>query len=183
MKEKRYRTPGEQKEMAHEPIPQYGHQPMAMSHIHMSFGVDIPKDEDPEMLQLRIIAFAEYLSTRHNTSTKDKVIRQLNKLLLLDDNWDGYGSPQIDPLAAYNAKKIIEKFNSSMLQILRVTPTETGSISLRLIRKENESIGINCCKDSMSYFIEKDACNPEFYPEVPYTPENINELLGRIEQW
>lgn len=182
-KNKNYSTIDDQQGMVHDAIPQYGYQPIDTSHVQMSFGLDIPKGEDPEMLQLRVIAFAEYLSTRHNTSTRDKAIRQINRLMLLDDNWDGYGAPQIDAVAANNARNIIKRLSLPLLNIIRITPTETGSVSLRLKRNSKESIGINCGRTTMSYFVETNGNPPEFHSDIQYTPENVDTLIRRIEIW
>lgn len=169
--------------MVSEPIPEYGYQVQPMSHIQMSFGLDVPKDEDIDTLQLRVIAFAEYLSSRHQQSIKDKALRKINKLMLLDNDWDGYGSPQIDALAGKYARDIVGALDNGILMMLRITPTETGSISLRITRGKQDSIGINCEKDQMHYFVETPSSTPEFHSDISYTKENITSLIRRINKW
>lgn len=169
--------------MVSEPIPEYGYQVQPMSHIQMSFGLDVPKDEDIDTLQLRVIAFAEYLSSRHQQSIKDKALRKINKLMLLDNDWDGYGSPQIDALAGKHARDIVGALDNGILMMLRITPTETGSISLRITRGKQDSIGINCEKDRMHYFVETPSSTPEFHSDISYTKENITSLTRRINKW
>lgn len=84
---------------------------------------------------------------------------------------------------ATNARNIIKRLSVPLLNILRITPTEIGSISLRFKRNSRESIGINCSKTTMSYFIETNGNSPEFHSDIQYTSENVNRLIRRIEKW
>lgn len=115
------------------------------------------------------------------SSSQDKYIRILERMLHLEDDWDYEGACAINPIAVDNSKELVNMLPVSVLNTnLKLFPTELGAVAFKLktniglIRGE---VGI----DNVSYFVRKDKQNPEHHSFEPWDLEHIQILVSSFK--
>lgn len=68
----------------------------------------------------------------HQVERYNQLIRQLDELSQLTDNWDGYGGAAIDPSALSQARRLLGAHirNTRDLGMPEITPTANGTVAL-----------------------------------------------------
>ena len=99
----------------------------------------------------------------------------LEKLSMLEEDWDGYGSPVISRKAISNCHLIISQLSNLSASAIEVLPTEYGGVQIKKQQSDGRFISCDFGDNSMSYYIEKDG-KPEYFPFLSYSETNVQEL-------
>lgn len=119
----------------------------------------------------------EYVLTEENLPTKAEIA--LEKLLYLDDDWDGYGAPAISRKSIDNCNKIIRLLSRQSADSIEVLPTEYGGVQIKKILADGSLLSSDFGDDTMSYYIEKDG-KATYFPFLPYTQTAVEKLAGTL---
>ncbi len=119
----------------------------------------------------------EYVLTEENLPTKAEIA--LEKLLYLDDDWDGYGAPAISRKSIDNCNKIIRLLPRQSADSIEVLPTEYGGVQIKKILADGSLLSSDFGDDTMSYYIEKDG-KATYFPFLHYTQTAVEKLAGTL---
>lgn len=107
--------------------------------------------------------------------TERHLMRALEALSDLQEDWDGYGAPRVSKKAIANCKKSLKAFDSSLYAGMTVVANEWGGVQLNY----KFIGGLLCCDfgdDSMSYYIKWNSGKVELHSFEKYTELNIKSL-------
>ena len=119
----------------------------------------------------------EYVLTEENLPTKAEIA--LEKLLYLDDDWDGYGAPAISRKSIENCNKIISLLSRQSADGIEVLPTEYGGVQIKKILADGSLLSGDFGDDTMSYYIERDG-KATYFPFLHYTPTAVEKLASTL---
>ena len=122
---------------------------------------------------------SEYVSTINFSDlfsiTERRLMKSLDALSSLQEDWDGYGAPSVSKKAIANCKRNLMSFESSLYAGMTVEANEWGGVQLHYTFIG----GLVCCDfgdDSMSYYIKWNSGKVEFHSFEEYTESNIRSL-------
>lgn len=107
-----------------------------------------------------------------------RLMKSLDALSLLQEDWDGYGAPCVSKAAIAKCKKNLKAFQSSLYARMTVVANEWGGVQLHYTFIG----GLVCCDfgdDCMSYYIKWNSGKVEMHSFEQYTESNI-KALGEI---
>lgn len=106
---------------------------------------------------------------------------QIQGLGILDENWDGYGAIKVMPICISNAQNIINYKDIFCNQIQDIYANPNGTISILFENDNDESIGLEIGKESMSYYVAKKDGNT-FVKDASFNEKNYIKLSSYIAQ-
>ena len=122
---------------------------------------------------------SEFISTINLSelffSKERHLLKSLDALLDLQEDWDGYGAPCVSKQAISRCKRNLKSFQSSLYARMSVLANEWGGVQLHYTFDG----GLVCCDfgdDSMSYYIKWNNGNVELHSFQEYTESNIKSL-------
>lgn len=108
-------------------------------------------------------------------SRERSLMKSLDALSALHEDWDGYGAPSVSKIAIARSKTTLKAFDSSLYAGMTVEANEWGGIQLQY----KFIGGLVCCDfgdDSMSYYIKWNSGKVELHSFEEYTESNIKSL-------
>lgn len=103
---------------------------------------------------------------------------QLYLLSRLDDNWDGYGSPAVSPIAIMNCRMVTDKLSPDIDNI-KLFQSEFGGVEMEIDRGTYKIV-CDFGDETFSYYVEKEGFETQYYSFLEYTDDNIKELVNNI---
>lgn len=107
-----------------------------------------------------------YLDNYNITDNKENIVKKIDKIAKLDNNWNNLGTPKISSEIIINSLRIINFLSPSILYYLdseNIYPTKFGTIIMDWEFNNNNILSLEIAKKSIGYFMEK---NGEDYKEV-----------------
>ena len=107
-----------------------------------------------------------------------RLMKSLDALLLLQEDWDGYDAPCVSKVAIAKCKKSLKDFQASLYARMTVVANELGGVQLHYTFIG----GSVCCDfgdDCMSYYIKWKSGKVDMHSFEEYTESNI-KALGEI---
>lgn len=108
-------------------------------------------------------------------SKERSLMKSLDALSMLQEDWDGYGAPRVSEIAISRCKSSLKVFQSSLYARMTVAANEWGGVQLHYTFDG----GMVCCDfgdDSMSYYIKRNTDKVKFHSFEKYTESNIKSL-------
>ena len=108
-------------------------------------------------------------------SKERSLMKSLDVLSSLQEDWDGYGAPRVSKKAIANCKRNLKTFDTSLYAGMTVFANEWGGVQLQY----KFIGGLVCCDfgdDSMSYYIKWNSGKVELHSFEEYTESNIKSL-------
>ena len=112
---------------------------------------------------------------------REKLLKDLEEISLLEENWDTYGAPEFSNQAIANARKLLEHWNYDTLPNT-VTPTSNGTLSWEWVLPHGDAsleIGDNTfsfCTYPQVFNIEQESA----LRGGPFDELNLHELEALV---
>lgn len=117
----------------------------------------------------------EYVLMQNNSI--NPALLTLDKLVNLEDDWDGYGAPAISKEAISRCKNVINELSYSVASQIVILPTEYGGVQIKTNLSNGGLLSCDFGDETMSYYIETKG-NVEYYSFLSYTSENVCQLIS-----
>ena len=108
-------------------------------------------------------------------STERRLMKALDALSSLQEDWDGYDAPRVSELAISRCKSNLKLFHSSLYARMTVLANDWGGVQLHY----KFIGGLVCCDfgdDRMSYYIKWNSGKVDLHSFEEYTETNIKSL-------
>lgn len=108
-------------------------------------------------------------------SKERHLMKSLDALSELKEDWDGYGAPRVSKIAISRCKSNLKLFQSSLYANMAIVANEWGGVQLHFTYDG----GVVCCDfgdESMSYYIKRKSGKVEFHSFEEYTESNMKSL-------
>jgi len=104
------------------------------------------------------------------------VLKRLDHLATLENNWDGYGASAVSPLVIDNLRSVVAASHNADWQYWIISPESNGALCLQSSKKMSSiSLGDN----EFSYY----SCSPDKEvgeDHVPFTPMRLLGVMRKI---
>ena len=109
-----------------------------------------------------------------------QVVSRINKLKMLNNDWDGYDSVKVTEKSAQNALMFIQSLSISNIEsVTDIFPNPHGTISMEWVNGLNEKISLEIGGNSFSYFITNLNHSPKLVDGKDIF-SNIDEITTEI---
>lgn len=147
----------------------------AKTHSDISFSFE----KNTNIKEVKKIVFQEEKNSIN--FSKINYCTQIQKLGLLEENWDGYGAAKVSPICISNALNIINYKTIICDYIQDIYANPNGTISILWENEDGESIGLEIGEKTLSYYIAQKDGN-KFIKNVSYSEIQYKELSAYISQ-
>lgn len=103
------------------------------------------------------------------------LMKTLEILSDLQDDWDGYGAPSVSRAAVLRCRKCLKTFQSSLYARMTVVANEWGGVQLHY-KFIGGQVSCDFGNDRMSYYIKWNNGKVELHSFEEYTESNIKSL-------
>jgi len=137
----------------------------------------LPKQVDPTWLGI-----ANSQALTHN-ETIENLRAAISNLSILEDNWNGYGSPRPSMEAIRSAESIVFRFMSLNVLPEKVTASADGGVALILVGVENHRAVIECFGTTEDYVLLYDTAGNSRSLQWPQNDEAKDKVLGELQSY
>lgn len=111
---------------------------------------------------------------------------QINSLISLNENWDGYGSVSVLEEIGISAKTFLSTLNSSWIErVSDIYPNPHGTLTIEWENKVGEKLSLELGRNNFSYFIKQDDNQPilvdgkDTIPNLKDIESHLDKLFGK----
>ncbi len=124
-----------------------------------------------------------FLLYENTSSLEDKIKKEIESISKYQNNWDGFGAPQISAEVFNNSLNIIDSISPNSLNNLNpenIYPSKYGTIILDWIFENDNIFSIEIGKNSVGYFYEKGNTDSKQVENLSIDEVNFYNTIPKI---
>lgn len=123
----------------------------------------------------------DYIKINTPLINKDELIKEILSFKSLNNNWDGYGAHPLQINSAFNALKLIDLLeNSIVAKIDDIYPNPNGTVSFMWKNTIDERISLEVGNQTISYYVKSNNNETLFFNKISINDESISKLYSQI---